>query len=144
MKKIIIVFYLLFFMLSCDKSKDAITPTSNNPFLPNYSFTINVDLSLPSNSQLTFAGNGIRILQSGVGIRGIFVFNTGSSYTAFDLACPNQDLATCSTMTLNGINGVCPCDSANYSLYTGQAPGKQYPLKQYRTEVNGGVVRVFN
>jgi hypothetical protein len=38
-------------------------------------------------------------------------------------------------MTLKGINVVCACDDAEYSLFTGQG-GKQYPLKQYRVEVN--------
>jgi nitrite reductase/ring-hydroxylating ferredoxin subunit len=39
---------------------------------------------------------------------------------------------------------VCACDSAEYSLFTGQSAGKQYPLKQYRVEVNGNVLRVYN
>jgi hypothetical protein len=41
-------------------------------------------------------------------------------------------------MTLKGINVVCACDDAEYSLFTGQG-GKQYPLKQYRVEVNGNI-----
>jgi hypothetical protein len=40
-----------------------------------------------------------------------------------------------------GINVVCACD-AEYSLFTGQG-GKQYPLKQYRVEVNGNILRVI-
>jgi nitrite reductase/ring-hydroxylating ferredoxin subunit len=61
--------------------------------------------------------------------------------TAFDAACPNQAISSCSTMTLKGINVVCACDDAEYSLFTGQG-GKQYPLKQYRVEVNGNI-RVY-
>ncbi len=140
MKKIFFLVLGVILFSSCEKDK----VNNNNPYLPNYTFTTDVNLSLPSNNDLNFAGNGIRILQTGVGIRGVFVFNTGSGYNAFDLACPNQDLASCSTMTLSGINGICPCDNSSYSLYTGQSAGKKYPLKQYRTEVTGNVVRVFN
>jgi hypothetical protein len=39
-------------------------------------------------------------------------------------------------MTLKGINVLCPCDGNEYSLFTGQG-GSEYPLKQYRVEVNG-------
>jgi hypothetical protein len=46
-------------------------------------------------------------------------------------------------MTIKGINVICACDSAEYSLFTGQG-GLQYPLKQYRVEVNGTIIRVYN
>ncbi len=47
-------------------------------------------------------------------------------------------------MTIEGLNAVCPCDEAEYSLFTGQSEGKQYPLKQYRVEVNGNTLLVYN
>jgi hypothetical protein len=46
-------------------------------------------------------------------------------------------------MTIKGINAVCPCDSKEYNLFTGQG-GLQYPLKQYRVEVIGNILRIFN
>jgi nitrite reductase/ring-hydroxylating ferredoxin subunit len=64
-------------------------------------------------------------------------------YNAFDAACPNQVISSCSTMTLKGINVLCPCDGNEYSLFTGQG-GSEYPLKQYRVEVNGNVLRIYN
>jgi nitrite reductase/ring-hydroxylating ferredoxin subunit len=70
-----------------------------------------------------------------IGARGVIVFNTGSGYNAFDAACPNQAISTCSTMTINGINAVCGCDNATYNLFTRQS-NLQYPMKQYRT-MNG-------
>lgn len=115
---------------------------NNNPYLPNYTFTIDINMNLPSYSSLMYPSNAI--YYPGQGVRGIIVFNTGSSYTAFDAACPNQALSSCSTMTIKGINSLCACDSAEYSLFTGQSAGKQYPLKQYRVEVNGNVLRVYN
>jgi len=116
---------------------------NNNPYLPNYTFTIDINMNLPSYSVLKFVSNAIYYPNQGSG-KGIFVFNTGSGYNAFDAACPNQALSSCSTMTIKGINVLCPCDSAEYSLFTGQSAGKQYPLKQYRVEVNGNVLRVYN
>ncbi len=140
MKKYLSLFCLFVLFDSCSKSGT----TNNNPFLPNYSFSVNVDLSLPSYSNLSYAGNGVKITTQGVGVRGVFVFNTGSGFTAFDMACPNQNLGACSTMTLSGMNAVCPCDSKAYSLYTGLSAGMTYPLKAYGVEQNGSVLRVFN
>ncbi|CAM3872544.1 hypothetical protein FLBR109950_06015 [Flavobacterium branchiophilum] len=138
--KKIVVFIFIGCLFSCSKE----TINNNNPYLPNYTFTYNVDLNLPSHSNLQFAGNGITVTTQGVGVRGVFVFNTGSGYTAWDMACPNQSLSSCSTMTLSGINAVCPCDDKKYSLYTGQSAGMTYPLKAYRVEVNGTVLRIYN
>ena len=118
------------------------TINNNNPYLPNYTFTIDINMNLPAYSSLLYPSNAI--YYPGQGVRGIIVFNTGSGYTAFDAACPNQSLSGCSTMTIKGINSICACDSAEYSLFTGQSAGKQYPLKQYRVEVNGNVLRVYN
>jgi nitrite reductase/ring-hydroxylating ferredoxin subunit len=141
MKKIFFLLIILFLSNSCSDNK---TTNNSNPYLPNYTFSVDVNLALPGYNILTFAGNAVAITQQNVGVRGVFVFNTGSGYTAFDMACPNQALATCSTMTLSGIDAVCPCDSKKYSLYTGLCAGQQYPMKAYRVEVLGTVLRVYN
>ncbi|GIZ07303.1 hypothetical protein [Flavobacterium sp. UMI-01] len=129
---------LLVFMLTCCSSNDI---NNNNPYIPNYSFTVSINTDLAAYNNLKFASNAI--YYSGVGAKGIFVFNTGSGYNAFDAACPNQPISACATMTLNGINAVCPCDKEEYSLFTGLSTLK-YPLKQYRVEVNGSIIRVYN
>ena len=140
MKKFILLLVLPFFM-GCDKN-DAIV--NNNPFLPNYPVNFEINLNLPSYDSLKFINNAVLINTSGIGIRGVFIFNTGYGYTAFDAACPNQALSDCSSMTLNGIMATCPCDGAEYSLFNGLSQGKNYPMKPYRTEVNGNVIRVYN
>ena len=140
MKKHLILFVIPLFF-GCDKENFS----NNNPYLPSYSFSLNINLSLPQYSNLQFPSNAVYINNGSAGIRGIFVFNTGSGYVAFDAACPNQALSSCSTMTLSGINVVCPCDDAIYSLFTGQAPGKEYPMKQYRVEqLNASSLKVYN
>ena len=140
MKKFIFLLVLPFLM-GCDKENF----NNNNPFLPNYNFSVNINMALPQFSNLQFPSNAVYIDNGSAGVRGIFVFNTGSGYVAFDAACPNQALSSCSTMTLSGINAVCACDGASYSMFTGQAPGMQYPMKQYRVEqIDAVSLRVYN
>ena len=139
MKKLIVLLFI--FSLGCSKD----TP-NNNPYLPNYAFSFELNLSLPSNNQLLYTGNGVYINTPGVGVRGIFVFNAGNeNYVAWDAACPNQPLEACSTMTKNGVNAVCPCDDAEYSLFTGLSTGKQYAMKAYRVQKIGTTaLRIYN
>lgn len=140
MKKYLILFVIPLFF-GCDKENFS----NNNPYLPSYGFALNINLSLPQYSNLQFPSNAVYINNGTAGVRGIFVFNTGSGYVAFDAACPNQALSSCSTMTLSGINAICPCDDAIYSLFTGQAAGKEYPMKQYRVEqLNASSLKVYN
>jgi nitrite reductase/ring-hydroxylating ferredoxin subunit len=141
MKKFIVLLLTFPIVLSCSDSNF----NNNNPYLPNYSFAVDININFYDN--LRYSGNAIYTPEAG--IRGLIIFNTGSGYTAFDAACPNQSLSSCSTMTLKGINAVCPCDNAEYSLFSGQCIGakceeKQYTMKQYRVDVNGNNLRVYN
>ncbi len=138
MYKIFILLLVLPFVLGCDTGS-----INNNPNIPNYSVNLQINLSLPDYSHLQFASN--HIVDYSQGARGIVVFNAGNNYVAFDLACPNQTYSTCATpMTINGINATCSCDSTVYNLFSGQSPGQQYPMKQYRVDVNGGYLYVTN
>jgi nitrite reductase/ring-hydroxylating ferredoxin subunit len=137
MKKHLLLFLLLPLFIGCSDSNF----NNTNPYIPNYTFTIDINMNLPAYSNLRYPSNAS--YYSSVGAKGVYIFNTGSGYNAFDAACPNQAISSCSTMTLKGINIVCPCDSNEYSLFTGQG-GLEYPLKQYRVEVNGSVLRVYN
>ncbi|MCL9768836.1 hypothetical protein NAT47_00225 [Flavobacterium sp. HXWNR69] len=140
MKKYLLLLLLSFF-LSCDTDNF----TNNNPYIPGYGFNVNINMNLPQFSNLQFPSNGVYIGNAGVGVRGIFVFNTGSGYVAYDAACPNQELSSCSTMTLSGIDAICPCDNVRYSLFSGQAQGMQYPMKRYRVEqLDEFSLRVYN
>ena len=132
-------FFLLSIILLISCSEQGIR--NSNPNLPNYAVLIDLNLNLPEYSSLKFVSNAVLI--PGKGVRGVVVFNTGSGYNAFDVACPNQALSSCSTMTIKGINLLCACDNEEYSLFSGQSK-LQYPLKQYRVQVNGEVLRVYN
>jgi nitrite reductase/ring-hydroxylating ferredoxin subunit len=139
-KKFILSLFAIGLTLSCSEN----SVSDNNPFLPNYTFSFTIDRTFGTYNDLNFAGNGFFYSQAGAGVRGVIIFNTGNGINAWEAACPNQQLATCSSMTISGVNAKCPCDNKLYSLYTGQSAGEKYPMKQYRTEVNGSVIRVFN
>ncbi|WP_396186663.1 Rieske (2Fe-2S) protein [Flavobacterium sp.] len=149
MKKYFLLLIAFPMLFGCDSN----SPVNNNPYLPNYSVNVEINMNLPAYSLLRSVANAIYFPNEGV--RGIFVFNSGSGYLAFDAACPNQALSSCSTMNFKKLdpvdplkidktNVVCPCDGAEYSLFSGQSKGKQYALKQYRVEVIGDVLRVYN
>jgi len=137
MKKVLLLIFAISFLMGCSGNENSNT----NPYLPNYTFSVDLNTNLPTYSTLKYPSNAV--YYSSAGVRGIIVFNTGSGYNAFDAGCPNQELSSCSTMTIKGINALCSCDNKEYSLFTGQS-GMPYPMKQYRVEVNGDVIRVYN
>ena len=138
-------YFLLLFTVffSCDRDTQT---DNNNPYLPNYSFEVILNMSFPQYSVLAYPSSAVYVNSAGAGIRGLIVFNAGSgNFLAYDAACPNQALADCSTMTINGINAKCPCDDAEYSLFTGLAAGKQYPMKVYRVQmIDATTIKVYN
>lgn len=137
MKKSVWIFTLFSAFISCSDNG----PVNTNPFIPNYTFTVDINMNLPSYSKLLYPSNAV--YYAGKGVKGLIIFNTGSGYNAFDAACPNQTPSTCSPMTIDGIDAVCSCDNKTYSLFSGQG-SLQYPMKQYRVEVNGNVLRIYN
>lgn len=137
MKKSVWIFILFSAFISCSDNG----PVNTNPFIPNYTFTVDINMNLPSYSKLLYPSNAV--YYAGKGVKGLIIFNNGSGYNAFDAACPNQTPSTCSPMTIDGIYAVCSCDTKTYSLFSGQG-SLQYPMKQYRVEVNGYVLRIYN
>jgi nitrite reductase/ring-hydroxylating ferredoxin subunit len=137
MKKFWLLIVFVSVLISCSDNG----VSNKNPNIPSYPVNLTVDMNLPAYSNLKFPSNGVIV--PNYGAKGIIIFNTGSGYNAFDAACPNQAVTSCIAMTINGINAVCSCDKTEYSLFTGLG-GKEYPLKQYRVEVSGSVIHVYN
>ena len=106
MKKILIIAFVTLLSFSCNKDGD----NNQNPYLPNYAFSVDINKNLPSYNDLNFVANPVKVNITGAGIRGLIVMYTGSGYVAYDGACPNQDLSSCSTLTLEDPEAVCPCD----------------------------------
>lgn len=139
MKKIFILLTVFPFLFGCDGGR----VNYNNPNIPNYPVNLSINLSLPQYSNLQFPSN--HVVDYSQGARGIVIFNTGSGYNAFDLACPNQSYSTCtSAMTINGIEAKCGCDNTVYNLFSGQSPGQQYPMKPYNVQISGGNLVIYN
>jgi nitrite reductase/ring-hydroxylating ferredoxin subunit len=137
MKKIWLLIVFVCVLSACSDNERS----NKNPYIPNYSVNLSVDMNLPAYSNLKFVSNGVIV--PNFGAKGIIIFNAGSNYTAFDAACPNQEINSCVAMTIDGINAVCSCDKEQYSLFTGLGK-KEYPLKQYKIEVIGSVIHVYN
>ncbi|MRX66737.1 Ferredoxin subunit of nitrite reductase or a ring-hydroxylating dioxygenase [Flavobacterium resistens] len=137
MKKIWLLIVFVCALSACSDSQRS----NKNPYIPNYSVNLSVDMNLPAYSNLKFVSNGVIV--PNFGAKGIIIFNAGNSYNAFDAACPNQEINSCAAMTIDGIYAVCSCDKVQYSLFTGLG-SKEYPLKQYKVEVVGSVIHVYN
>ncbi|WPO80662.1 hypothetical protein [Flavobacterium sp. KACC 22761] len=137
MKKIWLLIVFVCALSACSEGERS----NKNPYIPNYSVNLTVDMNLPLYSNLKYPSNGVII--PNYGAKGIIIFNAGSGYNAFDAACPNQEINSCAAMTIDGIYAVCSCDKVQYSLFTGLG-SKEYPLKQYRVEVSGTVIHVYN
>ena len=137
MKKIPVLILFVVLLFSCSDND----VSNNNPYIPNFGVNFTIDMNLPAYSNLKYVSNGI--IMSAYGGKGVIIFNAGNTYNAFDAACPNQEFTSCTAMTIDGINAVCSCDDAQYSLSTGLG-GKKYPLKQYKVQVSGTVIHVYN
>lgn len=142
MKNYFSLLFIIIAFLGCSKEDN---PNNNNPYLPNYSFNIQLNTNLPAYANLNYISNPVYVDVAGAGVRGLIVMKTGEGlYNAFDAACPNQSLSDCSTMTINGITAVCPCDDKAYNLFTGLASGVKYPMKQYRVSANMNIITISN
>ena len=142
-------FYVLLFLmlsLSCDSD-----PVNRNPFLQEVSFRFELNLNLPLYNNLNNIANPVYVGNASVGIRGAFVIRSGpDTFLAFEASCPNQIPSSCSTMTLEGVNVVCPCDDFEYNLLTGQLLNRPddgeryYDLLFYQAVLVGNSVIISN
>lgn len=138
MKKLFLLIVFVSALFSCSDNNRS----NNNPYIPNYAVNAYIDTNLPLYNKLIYISNPVYI--PNYGAKGLIVIKVGEGlFNAFDAACPNQDITTCTAMTIDGINAVCPCDKTSYNLFTGLG-GKEYPMKQYRAEFTGTVIHVYN
>ncbi|WP_235996514.1 hypothetical protein [Robertkochia sediminum] len=133
--------------VSCDNSE-----TDRNPYLLEPRFSIDLNLNLPQYGSLNIAGNALYVGGNNVGIKGIIVYHQGfGQYVAWEASCPNHVPNDCSTLTIEGgVSADCGCDDFTYSLLNGamlnefSEDGRPYPLLNYRVQVNGPIITVFN
>jgi nitrite reductase/ring-hydroxylating ferredoxin subunit len=145
MKKITYAILTLIFILSCSNDD-----TSNrNPYLADANFSFDINLNLPLYGSLSTPGSSIYIGNNNVGIKGVFVYNTGSGYLAWEASCPNHTPSSCSTMVIEGGTTCrCDCEDYLYSLANGSplsdSEKKLHCLLFYRVDINGNVLVVSN
>lgn len=144
MKKIIALLFSITLVLSCTSDNFR----NQNPFIPDYNFSITIDANLPLFSGLQSAINPILITQANIGANGIIVMKiSDTDYRAWEANCPNQFPSACSRMFINGVNAKCPCDDIEYSLFNGVGMNGQgeYTMKPYRVDILGNnLIRVSN
>ncbi|WP_163398031.1 hypothetical protein [Flavobacterium fluviatile] len=140
MKKIWLLILLVSLLFSCGDNDI----NNKNPYIPNYNVDLQINTNLPSYNKLLYPSNPVFVPNHGA--KGVIVMMTSpGTYIAFDAACPNQALNSCTAMTIDGINAVCSCDKSSYSLFSGVGYAKEeYPMKQYRVETNGNFIHVYN
>ncbi|AMA50250.1 MULTISPECIES: Rieske (2Fe-2S) protein [Flavobacterium] len=141
MKKYFLIIICIF-VFACDKNNSV---NNSNPYLTNNSFSIDLNLLLPSYNKLNYPGEPLMITIPGAGIQGVIVMRTSGTgdFVAWEASCPLQYPTNCSKLNLKGIIAQCACDNSEFSLYTGDG-GKQYPLKRYNVENLNEIVRIYN
>lgn len=140
MKKYLSVLLLVVVLVSCSKD----SPKNSNPYLPNYSFSVNINTSLPLYQGLRTPVNPVFIDIENAGISGIIAMKVSDTdYRAWEAACPSQYPTSCSRMTIESTNAKCSCENYTYSLFTGVGNGA-YTMKPYRVEIQGEVLRIYN
>lgn len=131
----------LFSLFSC--SSDNVR--YKNPYLPSYSFSIDINLGLPTYNGLTIPMNPVYVNNGTSGVRGLIVMRVSSTdYRAWEASCPNHAPSSCSTMQIEGLTAVCSCEENTYSLFDGTGP-YEYGMMPYRVQVvNANAIRVYN
>lgn len=131
----------MIFSTGCDSGR----VENRNPYVPSFSFAIDINMELPMYNALLYPSNAQLITLNGAGANGIIVFNTGTGYRAYEANCPNQYILNCSQLQISGVRAKCPCDDYEYSLFTGlPVAAGDYAMIPYRVERVGNILRVSN
>jgi nitrite reductase/ring-hydroxylating ferredoxin subunit len=124
--------------ISCEKNE-------TNDILPDYSFSVSVNLNLPQYIDLQVPSGWA---YTNGAIQGIIIQNTGvgnPSFKAFERACPNYDCKI--PMTFDGsLKLKCSCDNSEYSIYDGspQTAGNIHFAREYRVTKSGSTLNITN
>jgi nitrite reductase/ring-hydroxylating ferredoxin subunit len=120
----------------------------HDPIIPDVSFNATIYLNDPA-----FSGNPfvVRTDQSGriIGVNGVVVYrSTPDEYFAFDRMCTHEKRLDCSVKVTDGATVTCPCCESRFLIVTQDASiingPAVWPLKAYRTSVNGDYLHIWN
>ncbi|AVM49825.1 hypothetical protein [Capnocytophaga sp. oral taxon 878] len=157
MKKLFI-YIILIGLLACEKDQ-----VLRNPNLGELRFTYAINMNLAAYNSLKIPMNTVFVPYGG--IKGFFVTYTGSTYYAWEAACPNHAVNTCQRLSCAKRNNntfeacqdpythdyifvQCPCDHTVYNLVNGAAISTSlpnvYPLLNYSVSVSGNILTISN
>ena len=146
MKHYSISIVIALLLMTCSSNDDGRT---GNPNIPNFQFDTGnlINTNLPQFSQLQFPGNFIVLNEYGV--KGVVLYSSGTTFSAFELSDPNHQVNTCSRLTVEGVSSAsCNCEDGNsYEIILGsqnEGTAGQYGMVRYAVEASGNIIRVFN
>ncbi len=140
MKRFVFAFLIFGLLLACSGNDTRY----RNPFLPNYNFSMSVNLNLPLYSNLASPIFPMKLTDPSTGTEIIAMKISDTDYRAWDSSCPNQYPAACSRMEINGVNAKCSCEDYEYSIFNGVGDG-EYTMRPYRVEViDPKLIRIYN
>jgi len=141
---------LMFFLAACSGNS---VNDENCRFLLDVGVNIDINLSLPAYQILNSSGNSVYIPNVGNG--GIILAKVGFDFFAWDATDPNHPQSECSLLVdLNdikpnyGLSAKCQCEDENEYSFVNGLPLKnselRCPLRNYRTQVSGNTLLIFN
>lgn len=143
----------ILFLSSCNKSK--------NDVIPDVYVDFTIDLNDPEFLNLIAMGgtvtvdrntNNFGLSAAGFSGNGIIIYAGVDEFFAYDRTCPHDYALNVQAIKINidGTNSlyaICPQCSTKYMLPANGTPAEgigRYPLKNYRTSLNGRWLRVWN
>ncbi|PKR79594.1 hypothetical protein CW751_14345 [Brumimicrobium salinarum] len=129
-------------LFGCNKNKQ-------HP-VPYFSFDANVNMTLPSYSDLQGVGGWAYV--SGIGSKGVVIYRQSQqNFVAFDRHSPAEGSLDCEKgLTTDEDNFLVlndPCSDVQFSLYDGSvlSGDSKWGLRAYLVDYNGGnVLRIYN
>jgi nitrite reductase/ring-hydroxylating ferredoxin subunit len=112
--------------------------------------TVAVNIAIDPNSTEYLALNTVNgwVYLTG-GYEGIIVFRSSTNgFMAYERACPYDWSKSTARLVVesSGITTVCPSCNSKFLLLNGSpySGPSSYPMKQYETSYNGGILYIFN
>lgn len=129
-------------LIACENSGS----TNNNPNVNYLSFSVTLNLNLPSFAALNSNINPMLVTGNNYGVNGIIVMKiSDTEYKAWEANCPNHKVSSCSQLKITSSNAKCGCDDKVYSLFTGQSTTGGYNMIPYRVEIlSNNNIRISN
>lgn len=140
--KLILILLLPNLFSSCEKHK--------NP-VPVARFSVTIDLDHPDYIKESFVLNYDPYTRRVVGVSGVIVVRkvTGDGYNVFERYCPYDQKTSCKVnLDKDFPSATCPCCESRFFIGTSEGDvldgPSVYPLKTYKTRLDGHRLTIYN